>query len=431
MAKRGLVSGHDFLAERLNRAPQGAPPSDALHGILKLLFSEREAGLVALLPIKPFSIAQAAAIWKVSAAEAQRTLEALADRAILLDSTAPDGTVYYILPPPMAGFFEFSLMRLRGDIDQKLLSELFYQYLNVEEDFVTALFTLETRMGRAFVNEDALAAQGDVEVLDYERASEVARTAAHRAVGLCYCRHKMSHVDRDCDAPKEICLTFNTTADSLARHGYGREIGVAETLDLLQEARDRGLVQLGENAQRGVNFICNCCACCCEGLIAARKIGVTRALQTTAWLPVIDAANCNGCGKCVNACPVEAMALVSAHDPNHPKLRKAMVHPADCLGCGVCARACNRNALHLDRREQRIITPVNSVHRTVLAAIDRGVLQNLIFDNRALASHRLMAAILGGILLLPPFKQALANQQLRSRYLGRLIERAEKKVLPV
>ncbi|HQV29030.1 MAG TPA: 4Fe-4S dicluster domain-containing protein [Thermoflexales bacterium] len=431
MAKRVLLAGHDFLAERLNRAPQGAPPSDTLHGILKLLFTEREAGLVALLPIKPFTVAQAAAIWKVPAAEAQRTLEALADRAVLLDSTAPDGTVHYILPPPMAGFFEFSLMRLRDDIDQKLLSELFYQYLNVEEDFVTALFTTETRMGRAFVNEDAIAGMGDVEVLDYERASEVARSASHRAVGLCYCRHKMSHVDKDCDAPKEICLTFNTTADSLARHGYGREIGVSETLDLLQEARDRGLVQLGENAQRGVNFICNCCGCCCEGLIAARKVGVTRAMQTTAWLPVIDEATCNGCGKCVNACPVEAMSLVSAHDPNHPKMRKAMVDPADCLGCGVCARACSRNALHLDRRAQQIITPVNSVHRTVLAAIDRGVLQNLVFDNQALASHRLMAAILGGILRLPPIKQTLANQQLRSHYLGRLIERVEKKGLPV
>jgi hypothetical protein len=47
---------------------------------------------------------------------------------------------------------------------------------------------------------------------------------------------------------------------------------VAEGLDLLQEARDRGLVQFGENVQRGVNFICNCCGCCCEAMIAARRV---------------------------------------------------------------------------------------------------------------------------------------------------------------
>jgi hypothetical protein len=57
----------------------------------------------------------------------------------------------------MAGFFEFSLMRIRSDIDQKLLSELFYQYLNVEEDFIRALFTDgQTQLGRVFVNETVL-----------------------------------------------------------------------------------------------------------------------------------------------------------------------------------------------------------------------------------------------------------------------------------
>ena len=39
----------------------------------------------------------------------------------------------------MAGFFEFSLMRVRADIDQQALSELFYQYLNMEEEFIRDL----------------------------------------------------------------------------------------------------------------------------------------------------------------------------------------------------------------------------------------------------------------------------------------------------
>ncbi len=63
--------------------------------------------------------------------------------------------VLYSMPPPMAGFFEFSLMRYRNDIDQKTLSELFYQYMNVEEDFIKNLFTIgETQLGRVFVNEE-------------------------------------------------------------------------------------------------------------------------------------------------------------------------------------------------------------------------------------------------------------------------------------
>jgi hypothetical protein len=54
-------------------------------------------------------------------------------------------------------------------------------------------------------------------------------------------------------------------------------------------------------------------------------------------------------------------------------------------------------------------------------AIERGKLQNLIFDTQALLSHRAMAAILGVILKLPPIKQAMASRQMKSRYLEALI----------
>jgi len=61
----------------------------------------------------------------------------------------------------------------------------------------------------------------------------------------------------------------------------------------------------------------------------------------------------------------------------------------------------------------------------VVMAIERGCLQDLVFDNRALASHRALAALLGVVLRLPPIKQAMASRQLQSRYLARLIERRE------
>ncbi len=429
MAHHTTKSGYASLIERLNKLPQGAPRSKTLHGILELLFTEKEAALVALLPIKPFRAQQAADAWKVGVAEAQRTLDDLAGRAILVDATAPDGTVTYVLPPPMAGFFEFAMMRLRGDVNQKLLAELFYQYMNVEDAFITALFMRDTPLGRAFVNENVLPAEHMLSVLDYERASEVARSATKRSVGMCYCRHKMQHVGRSCDAPMDICMTFNGVSDSLVRHGYAREIDVPESLDLLQEARDRGLVQCGENVQRGVSFICNCCGCCCEAMIAARKLGFPHAVQTTSFMPVVNDARCNGCGKCADACPIAAMSLVSANDPHHPKLRKALVNTQTCLGCGVCVQRCSHDALRLEKREQRVLTPVDSVHRTVLMAIENGKLANLIFDNQTLASHRMLAAILNGILRLPPLKQMMASEQVKSRYLARLVEWSEKHVL--
>jgi len=412
------------LTERLNRYPQGAPPSKLLTKILMVLFEEKEAERVALLPIKPFTARKAAQIWKVSENESRRFLEGLAQKALLVDM-AVNGEIQYVLPPPMAGFFEFSMMRIRDDIDQKLLGELFYEYLNVEEDFVRELFTDgQTQLGRTFIHEPALPAENALHVLDYERASKVIETASHRGISMCYCRHKMMYKDRACSAPMHICMTFNTTASALIRHGHARQVDVSEGLELLAQAHEANLVQFGENVREGVNFICNCCGCCCEAMIAHRRFAALHPIHTTNYLAQIDIDTCDGCGKCVALCPVEAMTLVSANDPHHPKKKTACVAADRCLGCGVCVRACTKTAaLSMRQRPQRVITPLNGTHRAVVMALERGKLQHLIFDNQVLWHHRALAAVLGAILRLPPIERALAGQQVKSRYLEALVQR--------
>ena len=423
MAHLTAREGYRRLVDRLNRFPQGAPPSELLYGILEILFSPREAELVAQLPIKPFRTGTAAKAWGVPLAEASRVLEQLASRAILLD-LEDGGEPLYVLPPPMAGFFEFSMMRVRGDIDQKRLAELFFEYLNVEEDFIRELFARgETQLGRAFVREKSVPAELSLQILDHERASHVVRSASAVAVSLCYCRHKMAHVGRACDAPREICLTFGSTARSLARHGHARAISASEGLELLHEAQESQLVQFGENVRETPAFICNCCGCCCEAMLAAKRFGFLHPVHTTNFVVALDGAACDGCGKCVKACPVGALRLVPGGDLAHPGRKRSAADEGLCLGCGVCVDACPRGGVRLAARKERVITPVNSTHRVVVMAIERGLLHQLVFDNQAHRSHRAMAAILGVILKLPPAKQALASRQLRSRYLDRLISR--------
>ena len=423
MAHRTLKTSYTQLSNRLNKFPQGAPPSDLLFSILKMLFSEKEAGLVALLPIKPFTAKKASKVWKMDLNKTKKILDTLAGRAILVD-IEQNGELVYALPPPMAGFFEFSLMRLRNDLDQKVLAEMFHQYMNVEEDFIKDLFTRgETQLGRTFINETSLSEENALHVLDYERASEVIKTATHMGVGMCYCRHKMEHLGKACDAPMDICMTFNTTAASLIKHGHARQIDVSEGLDLLQEAYDNNLVQFGENVRESVNFICNCCGCCCEAMIAARRFAIFNPVHTTNFIPEVNEDNCNGCSKCVNICPVEAMTLVSANDPKQPNKKLARLNADICLGCGICVRACPKDTILLKSRKKRIITPLNGTHRAVVMAIERGNLQNLIFDNQVLWSHRALAAVFGVIFKLPPVKQILANKQIKSRYLENLIKK--------
>lgn len=85
-------SAYARLTERLNRFPQGAPDSPLLEQILKILLDDREAELISLLPIRPFTASQAGRVWKMSDAEAAIILDRLAGRAVLVDIVQGDDT---------------------------------------------------------------------------------------------------------------------------------------------------------------------------------------------------------------------------------------------------------------------------------------------------------------------------------------------------
>jgi len=298
-----LRQSYKSLSDRLNLFPQGAPPTELLFGILQLLFTEGGGGPGGAASLRPFTAAAAARNWKQAEGKALATLENLASRGMLLDVELGEER-FFVLPPPMAGFFEFSMMRVGNGYDQKLLAELFYQYLNVEEDFVKDLLCSgETRLGRVFVNESALGAGTALEVMDYERASEVIRTSSHIGVGTCYCRHKMEHLNKACGNPLDICMTFHSTRTLLIKHGIARQVDVKgrhgpaaavpgpQSRPVRRERPAEGRLHLqllrlllrssaGRQAFRG-----------------------PQPIATTNFLPeMVDRGNCNGCGKCVEAC---------------------------------------------------------------------------------------------------------------------------------
>lgn len=164
-----------------------------------------------------------------------------------------------------------------------------------------------------------------------------------------------------------------------------------------------------------MNFICNCCGCCCEALLAIKRFAIARTIHSNF---IACAGNdCRGCGKCEKVCPVNAIHM----EDGPAGKRFAFVDPERCIGCGVCVRSCAFGQLTLEARPERAITPLNTVNRVVAMAAERGMIKELLEDNNAMGNHRIMAAVIGAIMKLPGAPRALAVAQLKSRYLENLI----------
>lgn len=407
----GHVTAKNYLSlqKRLDDSPQGAPASESLFQILEALFTQEEAGYMSKLPIKSFTVKIAAKRLKKTQIETKKILDNLADKGMLIDVFDGKKQIY-TMPPTMAGFFEFSLMRTDGKFDRKLLSELFHQYINVESAFLNEVLAVDPSLARVLVHESALQEKHESVILDYERASKVIETASCITVGTCYCRHKMEHKGLACNNPQDVCLTFNSVAQSLSKHGVAKKISKKEAKEILDRCIKLGLVQIGDNVQNKVAWICNCCSCCCEAILAYKRLGCNMNIRTN-FYPKINEEYCTGCGICAKKCPVDAITI---------KNKKAIVDLDKCFGCGVCKQFCPTKKITMERYKERVFVPKDSFERFVLTAINEGKLQNLIFDNYALWTNDVMRKFLAFVLKLKPVKRRLATQQLQSRFIHNL-----------
>ncbi|MBL0731961.1 MAG: hypothetical protein JJW03_03810 [Desulfosarcina sp.] len=64
-----------------------------------------------------------------------------------------------------------------------------------------------------------------------------------------------------------------------------------------------------------------------------------------------------------------------------------------------------------------MLPPETTFERIILQSLERGTLQNQIFDNPASLTQSMMLGFLGGFLKISPVKKALMSDLLRSSFL--------------
>ncbi|MFC2014387.1 4Fe-4S dicluster domain-containing protein [Chloroflexota bacterium] len=413
---------HRLLQQKLDRTLTGAPDSPVFMKILKLLFTDDEAELARKIPGQMTSIEKLSQKLGMDSDRLGNKMTEMAQRGLIFDLER-NGQRYVALPPVVIGFFEFVFMRVRDDMPMKELARLFEEYFN-DSRFAESAFRGHTQMFRSLVQEEALPAGDHIEILDWERASNIVKSASSQAVGICQCHHTAAHLGNACEKDQMVCLSLNYAAESLIKSGIAQPINTARAMEILEACKLAGLAQTGDNVQRKVAFICNCCGCCCHIMKGIKTFNIRNAIVSSNWIMQVDLSRCKGCGECAKACPVEVIDIKKEILDNK-EWRWAVHHEDLCLGCGACYNSCKFGALKLVHRGKSVITPETAFDRVVSMALERGKLGDLIFDDHDKLSHRALGRITGILETAPPVKALLAVKPLRSVFLNRLVSTAK------
>lgn len=407
------------LGQKINNLTVKAPWNETLYTILKELYTAEEAELIVKMPYTLSTTGRIARISGLDENHVRTVLERLCNKGLVIDLWNERNSEYHYMPSPLLiGIFEFTMMRTQGSPDKKEYARLFHEYLG---SFYKANFSGEeqTSILRVIPVEETIRSSESIEFLDYEKVSSLIEDSHRFGIGMCSCRNEKFHNgEKECDVPIENCSTFGYGADYTIRHHFAREVSKSEMVDNFARSKELGLVFCVENTKRKPTVICHCCKCCCNYLAGISKFGFLNSVVTSNYISKVSSELCKGCGKCVDICPVNALSLISANDPKQQKRKKARIDKRVCVGCGVCAAKCPAKAIDMEHRGRRVIHPESAFERIMLSSLERGNLQNQIFDNPQSSTQEFMRTFIGAFLRIPPVKRALMSDLLRSSFLN-------------
>jgi Na+-translocating ferredoxin:NAD+ oxidoreductase subunit B len=337
--------------------PAGAPESEYIDDILRILFTPEEIAVAVHMSFKFKKTEDIAQQASVGISDAEKLLESMAGKAII-HSRTKDGSREYALLPTIPGLFEFPFMKGGGEPVHKKLGALWEKYHH--ESLGASFAGNPTPLTRVVPVEKSLTA--GTKIHPYEDVRTFIENADFIALTNCACRVSVGK----CDKPLDVCLIFDGMGRFLAERGYAREASKAEALDALNRSEEAGLVHSSNNTSGKAGLICNCCSCCCTLLRGRTELGHPHAFAPSRFEASVNEDECTGCGICADErCPVGAIELTEGI---------ARVSAEKCIGCGLCISGCPASAIEFKDRAKNVETPKSNQELLLKVLSEKGKL---------------------------------------------------------
>ena len=288
-------------------------PQCAEYELLDYLLNDDELELMSNMKlVTPYTAKALSRKTGMPADKAKRVLEGIAEKAYFMDVKVPktNGKLY-MLVPFAPGLFEFQLARSKeyNEANPKI-SELFHRHAFESYATVAPQNPMGVGIMRVVPVEKALPAE--TKKLTMDRLSTLIDTTIGDKFCLvpCQCRRVRRIMgEATGDIEDEMCLYTGLLADSMLRHGRGRQITREEAYAHLQRCEDMGCVHQITTLENGVTFaVCNCMPSSCMAIGGAAYFGSPNMVRSN-YVSEIDAEKCVACGQCVEVCGNNALRL--------------------------------------------------------------------------------------------------------------------------
>jgi len=347
---------YEKLRELLDCHPVGCESTQEISEILKILFTEEEAKVALGLSFVPLAVEDVANRAGVEPKEAQEKLESLAQKGCAF-ARKKDGIWGYALNNAVF-LFEMPYRKgLHDEIPNKLTA-LWKEH--IPKVFADPKKT--TPLYRVIPVQRKI--DHSPEVLPFSKVYEMIDSAKVVGVSHCPCRE----FSQNCDAPRETCMVFDETCTFMVERGFARYLNKEEMKQKLMEYDKLGLVRQVNNTKNRLEFICNCCPCCCLVLRQMTKYKNPQAFIHSSFIPVLDKTKCDSSGICADErCPVGAIEMADGN----PILNLDL-----CIGCGLCSSGCPNNAWRMEKQLEVSEPLANAIEWGAKVLEERGKLED-------------------------------------------------------